>query len=240
MKFIQNIISSKKFLVVLLTISISVNIFSQEKTEEFQISSNYGINHFHENKYLISNVDINYIRVFSEINGSQFSISPSFTFKLFQYVELKQTFDFWYNKLDGKYDYFELRPFQTLSFSTLDIWRVSFEPIYKLEERFFFKDGENNFEFRSRFKMNMLIPINNKAIHDKTFFVNFSGEIYLPHKKTPDFNTNRYRLGASIGYKFNFKWKIKFDYYIDNGWEVNTASYTLDDHVFQIDLQSYF
>lgn len=237
---LKNIINKRYLFVIILIVSVSVKIFAQEETEEYQISTNYGMNHFHENEYLQSSVEFNYIRVFSEINGSQFSISPSFTFKLFQYAELKQTFDFWYNKLDGKYDFFELRPSQTLSFNSLDIWRVSFEPIYKLEERFFFKDNENYFEFRSRFKMNILVPINNRGLIDKTLFVNFSGELYLPHKKSEDHKINLYRLGTSIGYKFSYKWKIKFDYYIDNGWEINNASYSLDDHTFQIDLQNYF
>ncbi|GAB3997422.1 hypothetical protein GCM10028807_42600 [Spirosoma daeguense] len=79
--------------------------------------------------------------------------------------------------------------------------RLKFEHRYRIEQRWFtFRDGADQFRNRIRYRLNMFIPINNRTITDKTFFLSAYDEIFL-NPIGPVFERNR--LYAGVGYQFD-------------------------------------
>jgi len=76
--------------------------------------------------------------------------------------------------------------------------RLKFEHRYRAEQRWF-KDSYRN---RFRYRLNVALPINNKKIGPKTFYVASFDEIFLTNK-APYFERNRFFAG--VGYQAN-KW----------------------------------
>ncbi|PQA59257.1 DUF2490 domain-containing protein [Siphonobacter curvatus] len=95
--------------------------------------------------------------------------------------------------------------------------RLRFEHRYRVEQRWFtFRDGTHPYRNRIRYRLNMFIPLNNKSIKDKTYFISIFDEIFL-NPKGPTFERNR--LFAGIGYQFNKHWTAQI------GW-VNQTNYS--------------
>lgn len=80
------------------------------------------------------------------------------------------------------------------------IKRFNFEHRYRLEQRWVSRNNFTDYLNRVRYRLLLTIPINNKVLKDKTFFLSFYDEIFLNITDTP-FDQNR--LYAALGYKFN-------------------------------------
>jgi|SRR5688572_21151630 hypothetical protein len=94
--------------------------------------------------------------------------------------------------------------------------RIKFEHRYRVEQRWF-KTGFRN---RFRYRLNAAVPINNKKIGPKTFYIASFNEIFLTNKE-PYFERNRFFLGT--GYQINKMFTIQpgyvyqFDYRNNDG-----------------------
>lgn len=94
--------------------------------------------------------------------------------------------------------------------------RIKFEHRYRVEQRWF-KTGFRN---RFRYRLNAAVPINNKKIGPKTFYIASFNEIFLTNKE-PYFERNRFFLGT--GYQLNKMFTIQpgyvyqFDYRNNDG-----------------------
>jgi hypothetical protein len=74
--------------------------------------------------------------------------------------------------------------------------RIKFEHRYRIEQRWF-KTGYRN---RFRYRLNIAVPLNNKQMRPKTFYLSAFDELFL-NNKAPHFERNRFFAGG--GYQFN-------------------------------------
>ncbi|MFT3705674.1 MAG: DUF2490 domain-containing protein [Agriterribacter sp.] len=72
------------------------------------------------------------------------------------------------------------------------VHQVKFEHRYRIEQRWLTNGGYRN---RYRYRFNVFLPLNNKKIEAKTFFLNAYDEIFLTNK-APHFERNRVFAGA--------------------------------------------
>ncbi|MDB5210398.1 MAG: hypothetical protein JWQ30_1225 [Sediminibacterium sp.] len=80
---------------------------------------------------------------------------------------------------------------------TNNIGRVKIEHRYRIEQRFTSNAGYRN---RFRYRLNVIVPLNNKEIKDKTWYTSIFNEVFVTNER-PYFEQNRIFLGA--GYQFN-------------------------------------
>jgi len=90
--------------------------------------------------------------------------------------------------------------------------RFKFEHRYRVEQRWVNGDYRNRF----RYRLNMFIPLNNKKIIAKTWFLSIFDEVFF-NNKAPNFERNR--VSAALGYQFDKKWIAQA------GW-INQRNYT--------------
>jgi len=91
--------------------------------------------------------------------------------------------------------------------------RVKFEHRYRAEQRF----TNNGFRNRFRYRLNTVIPLNNKKLEPKTFYASVWNELFLTDK-APYFERNRFFVGGGYevsetvafqtGYVHQFDYKI--------------------------------
>ncbi|MBD2754969.1 DUF2490 domain-containing protein [Spirosoma validum] len=85
--------------------------------------------------------------------------------------------------------------------------RLKFEHRYRVEQRWFtFRDGSQPFRNRIRYRLNMFVPLNNRTITDKTFFLSVYDEIFL-NPIGPTFERNRFFAG--VGYQLDSHWILQ-------------------------------
>ena len=77
--------------------------------------------------------------------------------------------------------------------------RLKFEHRYRIEQRWLNGIYRNRF----RYRLNLFIPLNNKKIEAKTWFVSVFDELFFTSKE-PNFERNR--ISAALGYQFDKKW----------------------------------
>lgn len=134
---------------------------------------------------------------YNELKGGiGYELSPTFTFSLAggRYA----TYD--HNDLSTGPQIIELRLWQQLVINQL-LNRVKFEHRYRNEQRWSdFRDGSRSYRNRIRYRLNTFVPINNRTITDRTFFLSIYDEIFL-NPKGPFFERNR--LYAGLGYQVN-------------------------------------
>ncbi|GAB3547176.1 DUF2490 domain-containing protein [Spirosoma fluminis] len=94
--------------------------------------------------------------------------------------------------------------------------RIKFEHRYRIEQRWFtYRDGSHPYRNRIRYRLNTFLPINNRTITEKTFFLSAYDELFL-NPKGPTFERNR--LYAGVGYQLDKNWILQA------GW-VNQTNY---------------
>lgn len=77
--------------------------------------------------------------------------------------------------------------------------RLKFEHRYRVEQRWVNDVYRNRF----RYRINMFIPLNNRKIVAKTWFLSFFDEVFFT-SKAPRFERNR--ASAALGYQFTKSW----------------------------------
>ena len=80
---------------------------------------------------------------------------------------------------------------------TNNIGRVKIEHRYRIEQRFL-STGE--YRNRFRYRLNAIVPLNNKEVKSKTFYTSVFNEVMV-NNEGPYFEQNRIFLG--LGYQFN-------------------------------------
>ncbi|MXV52737.1 DUF2490 domain-containing protein [Pedobacter sp. HMF7647] len=77
--------------------------------------------------------------------------------------------------------------------------RLKFEHRYRIEQRWL----NGVYRNRYRYRLNLILPLNNVKLQPKTFFVNAFDEIFL-NNKAPRFERNR--ISAGLGYQATKTW----------------------------------
>jgi Protein of unknown function (DUF2490) len=104
--------------------------------------------------------------------------------------------------------------------------RLKFEHRYRVEQRWF-KTGYRN---RFRYRLNVAVPINNKKMQPKTFYISAFNEIFLTNR-APYFERNRFFAGAGYQLSKNFTIQPGYVYQLDYRNNVGAGK-----HFFQLTL----
>ena len=118
-----------------------------------------------------------------------------------------------------------------------------FDHFYRFEQRFFWIEGipQEDFSLRSRFRLNTRLPINNYAITDNTFFVDFRGEIFLAHDNgVKEKFASTVRLGINLGFRQNAKWRYQLTGYIDGGKNAQSDNRTATRYIMEASVRTTF
>ncbi|OOQ58167.1 DUF2490 domain-containing protein [Mucilaginibacter pedocola] len=95
--------------------------------------------------------------------------------------------------------------------------RLKFEHRYRAEQRIV-NDAYRN---RFRYRLNMFIPLNNKKIIPKTWFISVFDEIFV-NNKAPNFERNRF--STALGYQFDKKWIAQVGWLNQTNFTASTSS----------------
>lgn len=95
--------------------------------------------------------------------------------------------------------------------------RLKIEQRFRAEKRFFHNpiSNENSNSERFRYRLNLILPINNDKIQAKTFFVNSYDELFIT-TETPTISRNRifmgggYQMNNSVGFALGYLFQREF------------------------------
>lgn len=88
--------------------------------------------------------------------------------------------------------------------------RLKFEHRYRIEQRWFTSGYRNRF----RYRLNMAVPLNNRKMGPKTFYLASFDEIFLTNKE-PFFERNRFFIGGGYQFSKNFTLQPGYVYQYD-------------------------
>lgn len=150
------------------------------------------------------------------------------------YFDFQPGIDFHYTNFQESPNRSEIRTFQGLGISWPNFGRVTFEHLYRFEQRFYnlgpLEDEE--FSLRSRYRLKMRIPLNNTTVTEKTFFITLRGEAYLPHTNNiQEVYANRLRGGIEFGYNMNANWRYYLTFFVDRGKNEFDQNRTIDSYI---------
>jgi len=113
-----------------------------------------------------------------------------------------------------------MRTWQGIRVHWPDIGRVMFDHFYRFEQRFHWYEGfeRDKISLRSRYRLDMRVPINHSALIDNTFYIDLRAEAFLPHDDgIQETYASTVRLGINLGYRQNQKWRYQLTGYVDGG-----------------------
>ncbi|MFD1143437.1 DUF2490 domain-containing protein [Larkinella insperata] len=105
----------------------------------------------------------------------------------------------------------ETRLWQQITMSQ-NVDRLKFEHRYRIEQRWFGESTPENlavqgrYRNRIRYRMNLMIPLNEETIKPKTVFVSVYDELFLNYKAP---NLERNRIYAGLGYQLDLNWILQ-------------------------------
>lgn len=136
------------------------------------------------------------------------------------YLELVPAVDFRYSIYPELPNIMEIRTWEGISLNWPQIKRIMFDHFYRFEQRFYITEGSANDDIglRSRYRLRMRLPINKRAITEKTFYTDLQFEAFIPHDDNIDeLFANTIRLGVVAGYNHNPSWRYILTFYVDRG-----------------------
>lgn len=99
---------------------------------------------------------------------------------------------------------------------TNNIGRIKLEHRYRIEQRFTSNAGYRN---RFRYRINAILPLNNREIKDKTWYTSVFNEMFVTNE-VPFFEQNRVFVGGGYQFNKNFTilagWINRFDQSLTN------------------------
>jgi hypothetical protein len=138
---------------------------------------------------------------------------------------------------------FELRPWQGMIVHWPSLGRFSFDHYAKFEQRFNRSIGSKeqwSSVLRSRYRLNVIFPINHPGIIDKTLFVKINAELFWNIGKSIEeryVNKDRYSIG--MGYRFNRNWRLEVYYLAEQSLAFSEEGFKVNSHILQVSLRTY-
>ena len=167
----------------------------------------------------------------------RFAPDPLFSILNKSQQELHGGLSFFYTYNEDKDNQIELRPFQGYKIRWPHWQFVKFTHFLRLEERFIFTTGENDFEFelRTRYKIEAIF-------HRSRHLVDFAEGLYFPISveflinlySTQQFNDG-IRITPGLGYSSESKqWKIQFDLTYQYADKAEAGSFTKSTIIYRL------
>lgn len=203
---------------------------------DLELRGTYTLQHYITKYRFWFRNDIGIRRSFDHDPFAMFLLRPRAIIELGSIVDLHPGIDFRYSNYLNSVNTFEIRTWEGVSIHWPDVGRIMFEHFYRFEQRFHWTDGENEEEtgLRSRYRLNMRIPLNNRSLIDKTWFLDLQGEIFIPHdEEIQEFYTSRMRFGTIVGYRRSLKWRFQLAGYFESGWNTVTDERTVNHYIIE-------
>jgi hypothetical protein len=222
---------------------ISVSDAKTQDSPHFELWSTYVARKYVPKQRFWLRGDLGIRPDWSETPRTMFLLRARPYFNLGSLWEIIPAFDFRYSVYQNLPNSMELRPWLGIRLDWPQIGRVSFNNFYRFESRTHFNEGEKDGDnsLRSRYRLNMRIPINNPGIVAKTFYVDFRGEAFFSHDDgiTEPF-ASTLRLGVNVGYNHSTKWRYYLTFYVDRGRNSLEGNATVDRYMIELAVRTTF
>ena len=250
MRFVNKLKNNKIISRFSVTITISfILLFWNFNPVQAQDNAHFELwNSFHS-KYFVSKYrfwyqnDFSIRASFSDDPSTLYILGPRMVINLGNYLEFLPAVDFRYTHFYQSDNSFELRTWQGLAFHWPQIKRVLFDHFYRFEQRFIWDNGvyQGDVSLRSRYRLNTRIPLNNRAIFEKTFYLDIRGEVFIPHDDGVDETfASTIRLGLNLGYNYNPKWRYYATVYADFGSDSEGEERTASRYILSLNVRGTF
>lgn len=213
--------------------SLSVSVQGQDKAD-LELRTSFSHQHYLSRLRFWLRNDVNLRQSFGDEPQSMFFLRPRAIIELGSSVELLPGIDFRYTYNRDNASTLEIRTWQGINAHWPDIGRVMFDHLYRFEQRFHWIEGTKDEQtgLRSRYRLNMRIPLNNSTMLDKTCYMDVRCEIFLPHDdEIQELHTSRMQFGILLGYKQSSKWRYYLSGYFDTGWNTLDDSRTVNRYI---------
>jgi hypothetical protein len=140
-------------------------------------------------------------------------IRPSASYKFSNHISANGGVAWFYSNTNGV-SVNEFRGWQGTRLEWKVLRRVMLSNYIRLEERWFFDPGYLKFLLRFRYLAGITIPLNNKTMEAKTWYLPFAFEVFKDLNVHENF-INRTRAYVGMGYVLNNNTRMEF-FYIGN------------------------
>lgn len=214
----------KKFLIISFICIKFQNLISAQTSSDLEIWTNYSYRRYLEKHNFWLRNDLSIRHTFSENPSTTFIIKPRAVVGLGDYLDTHAGLDIRYTSQPSISHTLELRIWQGAAFGWPKIKRLQFEHFYRFEQRFFYYHATKDYDFslRSRYRINVTIPINNPSMVDRTIYLIGKSEFFIPHgEEIKEYFANTLRAGFDFGYKA----KPQLRYYVSIMYNYGRDSY---------------
>ena len=218
-----------------------LHISAQDQSSELRTT--YTHQHFiSKYRFWIRN-DIGFRQFFEEDPYTMMSLRPRVILELTGILDLHPGIDFRFSHYPSLPNTLEIRTWQGLSLHWPDVGRIYFTHFYRFEQRFYWTEGskEEDLGLRSRYRLQMRVPLNNRILSDKTFYTDIRGEIFIPHDdEIQEIFASQLRVGLNLGYQQNRKWRYQITGYIDAGRNTLEENIRATNYIIELSVRNMF
>lgn len=176
-------------------------------------------------------------------NWIMMNFKPGIAWSAGSIVDLTGGIGFYYTLQKIIPNSFELRPWQGIIVHWPSLGRFGFDHYARFEQRFNRSIGSNeqwSSVLRSRYRLNVIFPINHPGIIDKTLFIKINTELFWNMGKSIEERyVNKYRYSMGIGYRFNRIWRLEMYYLAEQSLAFSEEGFKVNSHIFQVSLRTY-
>ena len=186
--------------------------------------------------------DIGYRQELPYENWMRMNFKPGVEWSVGSIVDLTGGIGFYYTMQEIIANAVEFRPWQGVKVHWPTLGRFNFDHYGRFEQRFnHFIGGNEEWSsvLRSRYRLNIIFPINNSGIFDRTLYMRVNAELFWNLGKSIEeryVNKNRYAMG--IGYRFNRKWRLEMYYLAEQARAFSEEGFKVNSHIIQVSLRS--
>jgi hypothetical protein len=173
----------------------------------------------------------------------KYLIRPSLQKSINKWLELFGGVGFFYTVQTGLSNTLEIRPWvgAKINWYWDTFSKIGFSNFFRIEDRFVINtqsSGTSN-SVRLRNKITAKIPVTNHYFVDHIIYAMLSIEFFLDGGDLKELYADKIRLGAALGYKINYTWRVEFYFYEFRSQNTATSGYTTTDQVWQLTIKHY-
>jgi hypothetical protein len=176
-------------------------------------------------------------RVSDKGNNFIYVARPAIKYQASPAISIHLGVGFFYNDVNDKTNYLEIRPWQGLMLGWPSIKGLNFKHYIRLEQRYFaYDEGDKDYlVHRARYRFKFKIPINKRLVQDKTLYMPLGFEwLGAADDDIETIWSTQIRASTGIGYVFSEFWIIEFEYQYRWGRNDATTSFEPTDQVFRL------
>ena len=187
--------------------------------------------------------DIGYKQELPYDNWTRLNFKPGLQWSVGSIVDLTGGLGFYYTVQKIIPNSMELRSWQGIKIHWPDLGRFLFDHYARIEQRFNHSIGSIepwSFALRTRYRLNVVFPLNHPGIIDKTLYMRINTEFFWNIGKSIEerfVNKNRYCMG--IGYRFNQKLRFELYYLAEQSQAFSVEGFKVNSHIIQFSFRTF-